>query len=140
MSGDDPLAQTPPAAALLGRTVLSVDRAHGVVELGFTAPEAFRNRHGKVQGGLLAAMLDSTLGCAAIAMLSPPAGVVTLSMSVSFLAAAPTGALRGSGRVRRRGRSVIFADAELRDAGGELVATASGTLRVVRGDSSASGQ
>jgi len=132
MTADDPLAQTPPAAALLGRTVLSVDRARGVVELGFSAPPEFRNRHGKVQGGLLAAMLDSTLGCAAIAMLAPPAAIVTLTMSVSFLASAAPGELRGSGRVRRRGRSVIFAEAELRDVSDEVVATATGTLRVVR--------
>jgi uncharacterized protein (TIGR00369 family) len=134
MAADDPLAVTPPAAALLGRTVLAADRERGIVELGFTATKQFRNRLGNVQGGLLAAMLDSTLGCAAVAMLPPPASVVTLSMTVSFLAAAAPGALRGTGRVRRRGRSVIFAEAELRDANGDVVATASGTMRVVRRD------
>jgi len=128
----DPLGVTPPAAKLLGRTVLSADREHGVVELAFRAPRTFRNRMGNVQGGLLAAMLDSALGCAAVAMLAPPAAVMTLSMAVAFLQPAAPGALHATGRVRRRGRSIIFADAELRDAGGALVATASGTLRVLR--------
>jgi len=132
MASDDPLAVTPPAAALLGRTVLSADRERGVVELAFTAPPQFRNRMGNVQGGLLAAMLDSALGCAAVSVLTPPASVVTLSMSVAFLRSAAVGALHGGGRVRRRGRSVIFAEAELRDASGEVVATATGTLRVMR--------
>jgi uncharacterized protein (TIGR00369 family) len=136
MATSDPLAATPPAAALLGRTVLSADRERGVVELGFTATRQFRNRMGNVQGGLLAAMLDSTLGCAAVAMLPAPASVMTLSMNVSFLQPAAPGALRGHGRVRRRGRSIIFAEAELRDASGEVVATATGTLRVVRTEGS----
>ncbi|MEO8605443.1 MAG: PaaI family thioesterase [bacterium] len=131
MAVDDPLALTPPAAVLLGRRVLSADRERGIVELGFTATEQFCNRLGNVQGGLLAAMLDSALGCAAVAVLPPPASVVTLSMSVSFLAPAAPGALRGTGRVRRSGRSVIFAEAELRDAADEVVATASATMRVV---------
>lgn len=132
MASDDPFATPAPAAALLGRTVLSADRERGVVELGFTATKQFRNRMGNVQGGMLAAMLDSTLGCAAVATLAPPASVMTLSMAISFLRAAAPGALRGHGRVSRRGRSIIFAEAELRDAAGELVATASGTLRIVR--------
>ncbi len=134
MAAADPLAVTPPAAALLGRTVLAADRERGVVELGFTATKQFRNRMGNVQGGLLAAMLDSTLGCAAVSMLPPPASVMTLSMNVSFLRAAAPGGLRGHGRVRRRGRSIIFAEAELRDASGEVVATATGTMRVVRSE------
>lgn len=130
----DALAVTPPAAALLGRTVLAADREHGVVELGFTATRQFRNRMGNVQGGLLAAMLDSALGCAAVSMLPATASVMTLSMNVSFLRAAAPGALRAQGRVRRRGRSIIFAEAELRDASGEIVATATGTMRVVRSE------
>ncbi len=133
---DDPLATTAPAAALLGRTVIAADRERGAVELGFTAGEQFLNRMGNVQGGMLAAMLDSTLGCAAVSLLPPPATVVTLSMNVSFLRAAAPGELRGHGRVRRRGRSIIFAEAELRDSSDEVVATATGTMRVVRSEGS----
>jgi uncharacterized protein (TIGR00369 family) len=134
MASADPLAQTPPAAALLGRTVRAVDRERGVIELGFTATKQFRNRMGNVQGGMLAAMLDSTLGCAAVAMLPAPASVMTLSMNVSFLRTAAPGALRGFGRVRRRGRSILFVEAELRDAGDDVIATATGTMRVVRSE------
>src|SRR5262249_8864234 len=69
MKDDDPLAANPPAARLLGRRVIAVDRQHGAVELAFTAAPDFANRHGFVQGGMLAAMLDSTVGCAAVAAL-----------------------------------------------------------------------
>jgi len=130
MSGDDPLATTPPAARLLGRRVLAADRERGAVELAFNAKPGFRNRHGQVQGGMLAAMLDSTVGCAAVAALGGQS-VVTLTMNVTYLRPAAAGPMRASGRVVHRGRSIAFAEAALRDQGGEVVATATATLRIV---------
>jgi uncharacterized protein (TIGR00369 family) len=131
VSGDDPLAATPPAARLLGRRVLTADRQRGAVELEFQATQEFVNRHGHVQGGMLAAMLDSAVGCAAVAALAGQS-VVTLTMNVTYLRPAAAGPMRASGRVVHRGKSIAFADAELRDHSGEVVATATATLRIVR--------
>jgi uncharacterized protein (TIGR00369 family) len=131
VSTDDPLARTPPAARLLGRRVLSTDRHGGTVELEFQAPPEFANRHGQVQGGMLAAMLDSTVGCAAVAALGGQS-VVTLTMHVTYLRPAAIGPLRGRGRVLHRGSSIAFAEGELHDRDGVVVATASATLRIVR--------
>jgi uncharacterized protein (TIGR00369 family) len=103
----------------------------GTVDLEFHAGADFRNRRGQVQGGMLAAMLDSTVGCAAVAGLGGQS-VATLTMHVSFLRPAAVGTIRAQGRIVHRGRSTVFADAELRDASGEIVATASGTLRILR--------
>lgn len=131
MSSDDPLAVLPPAARLLGRRVLAADREQGTVDLAFHAGPDFRNRRGQVQGGMLAAMLDSTVGCAAVAGLGGQS-VATLTMNVSFLRPATVGTIRATGRVVHRGRSTVFADAELRDSSGEIVATANATLRILR--------
>ena len=131
MSADDPLAVLPPAARLLGRRVLAADRQHGAVELEFQAGPRFRNRRGEVQGGMLAAMLDSTVGCAAVAGLGGQS-VATLTMNVSFLRPAAVGTIRARGRIVHRGRSTVFADAELRDESGEVVTTATATLRIIR--------
>jgi uncharacterized protein (TIGR00369 family) len=131
VSDDDPLAATPPAARLLGRRVLSADRNTGAVELEFQGRPEFANRHGQVQGGMLAAMLDSTVGCAAVAALGGQS-VVTLTMHVAYLRPAAAGPIRASGRVVHRGGSIVFADGELRESGGQVVATATATLRIVR--------
>lgn len=131
MSADDPLAVLPPAARLLGRRVLAADRGQGTVDLEFNAGPDFRNRRGHIQGGMLAAMLDSTVGCAAVAGLSGQS-VATLTINVSFLRPAAVGTIRARGRIVHRGRSTVFADAELRDSSGEIVATATGTLRILR--------
>jgi len=128
---DDPLTQTPPAARLLGRRIVSTDRRAGVVELEFQALPEFANRHGGVMGGMLAAMLDSTVGCAAVATLGGQS-VVTLTMHVTYLRPAAIGTIHARGRVVHRGGSIAFAEGELRDRSGEVAASATATLRIVR--------
>jgi acyl-coenzyme A thioesterase PaaI-like protein len=61
----------PPAAILLGWELVAVDPAAGTIEVAFTATDQFLNPAGVIQGGLLAAMLDDTLGPALVATLGP---------------------------------------------------------------------
>jgi hypothetical protein len=56
------LKEVPPAARLLGREIISVNAPPGEVQLRFLAHGHFANRHGTIQGGMLAAMLDSATG------------------------------------------------------------------------------
>lgn len=132
MSGDDPLSVTPPAARLLGRTIRAVDRAAGRIELEFTARPDFLNRNGTVQGGMLAAMLDSTVGCAVVSTLPSGSSLVTLEMKVSYLRPAAAGVIHARGWVVERGGSVAFAAGELRDPDDAVLATATATLRILR--------
>ena len=67
----DPLGVTPPAALLLGREVVATDSGAGTAELRFQARPDFLNRRGYIQGGMLAAMLDSTLACPLLGTLAP---------------------------------------------------------------------
>jgi acyl-coenzyme A thioesterase PaaI-like protein len=64
-------APLPPAAATLGLEVVRADGDAGVVELAFTATEAFTNPFGEVLGAFLAAMLYDTVGPALLATLGP---------------------------------------------------------------------
>jgi uncharacterized protein (TIGR00369 family) len=132
MSEEDLLSVSTPAARLLGRRVVSADRATGRVELEFEAREEFRNRRGDVQGGILAAMLDSTVGLSLVAA-SGESGV-TLEMKTNFLRPAGIGKIFGSGRLVHRGRSIAFVEGELRNAAGEVLATATATMRLLHGE------
>jgi uncharacterized protein (TIGR00369 family) len=125
------LGARPPAARLLGRQVTRTNRRTGEVWLRFRSQASFLNRHGSVQGGLLAAMLDSTLGCTAMASLRAEESIVTLEMKVAFLRPAPPGTIRARGRLLQRGRSILFVEGDLRDPEGNTLARASATLRVV---------
>jgi len=123
----------PPAADLLGWELLAVDPDAGTIEVAFAATERFLNPAGVVQGGLLAAMLDDTLGPALVATLGPGQFAPTADLHVQFLRPARPGRLVGRGRVVQRGRQLAFLSGELRDDdGGELVAVATATARIGR--------
>jgi uncharacterized protein (TIGR00369 family) len=126
--------EPPPAAALLGWQLLSVDPDAGTIEVAFTATEQFLNPTGHVQGGLLAAMLDDTLGPALVATLGPGEFAPTADLHVQFLRPVRPGRLVGRGRIVRRGSGVGFLAGELVDESGAVVAVATATA-VVRSSS-----
>ncbi|MET0390736.1 MAG: PaaI family thioesterase [Polyangiales bacterium] len=121
----------PPAAALLGFELLAVDPEAGTIEVRFQGKPEFANPMGNIQGGMLAAMLDDTLGPALVATLEPNQFSPTIELKVSFVQAAKPGPLIGTGRVVARKRSIAFLSGELRDEQGELLATATATARIV---------
>ena len=125
-------ATPPPAAVMLGWELVAVDPEAGTIEMAFEATEHFLNPFGMVQGGLLAAMLDDTLGPALVATLGPGESAPTTDLHVQFLRPARPGRLVGRGRIVRKGRDVGFMAGELVDAGGETVAVATATAQIRR--------
>ena len=119
--------EPPPAATLLGWELVTVDPDAGTIEIAFAATEDFLNPAGAVQGGLLAAMLDDTLGPALVATLPPGEWAPTADLHVQFLRPAKPGRLIGRGRVVRRGRDVAFLEGELVDDQERVVAKATAT-------------
>jgi uncharacterized protein (TIGR00369 family) len=120
----------PPAAALLGFELVSVDPEAGTIEVAFTASDSFLNPVGVIQGGFLAAMLDDTLGPALVATLGPDQFAPTADLHVQYLRPAKPGRLIGRGRVVKRGRDIAFMSGELMDESGEMVAIATATARI----------
>ena len=125
-------AAPPPAGVLLGWELVAVDPDAGTIEMSFTATEQFLNPFGAIQGGLLAAMLDDTLGPALVATLGPGESAPTTDLHVQFLRPARPGRLVGRGRIVRKGRDVGFMAGELVDDSGEVVAVATATAQIRR--------
>jgi uncharacterized protein (TIGR00369 family) len=123
-------AAPPPAGVLLGWELVAVDPGAGTIEMSFTATEQFLNPFGAIQGGLLAAMLDDTLGPALVATLGPGESAPTTDLHVQFLRPARPGRLIGRGRIVRKGRDVGFMSGELVDEAGEVVAVATATAQI----------
>lgn len=123
-------AAPPPAAALLGWELVSVDPDAGTIEVAFTASDQFLNLVGVIQGGFLAAMLDATIGPALVATLGPGQFAPTTDLHVQFLRPARPGRLTGRGRVVRRGKEVAFLTGELLDESGQIVAAATATAQI----------
>ncbi len=88
---------------------------------------------GAVHGGLLMALLDSLMGHAAFTGLDGPATpIATSSMTTHFLEAMDQGRVTGEGRVVALSEKYLSTEAELRDEGGRLVATAEAIFTRVR--------
>ncbi|RXH17460.1 PaaI family thioesterase [Bradyrhizobium guangzhouense] len=126
----DAIANLPPGAQLLGREWLGFDEA-GHALIRFDAQSAFTNRHGTIQGGFLAAMLDSATGVCALAKLSSDLTVVTRSLDTRFLKPAAVGAITARARVTEHTERDMVVQAELIDAEGITVADATARLRIL---------
>lgn len=131
MTKDEILRFEPPAAKLLGREVLEIDEIAGGAVIRYSAQPEFLNRHGTVQGGMLAAMLDSATALALYAVLPPHLTGVTTSLNVSYLKPARLGMFTAKTRLLKRDERDAETIGELHDADGVLVARATATLRIV---------
>jgi uncharacterized protein (TIGR00369 family) len=126
----DHLNETPPAARLLGREIIAVDAQSGEVHLRFFADPQFANRHGTVQGGMLAAMLDSATGNAVMARLPQHQTAVTTRLDTTFVKPAALGSLTARARLIKQDEQSAVVEAELLDGSGQIVARARAELRL----------
>ena len=121
----------PPCAELLGWTLLDHDAGQGWARFSFEGRREFLNPAGFVQGGLLAAMLDDTMGPTVLIASQGRLYTATIDMNVSFFAPARPGTLFGEGRVLQLGKTIAFMEAVLSDAEGTRLARATGSARLV---------
>jgi uncharacterized protein (TIGR00369 family) len=121
----------PPIADLLGWEIVDADAERGWIKIAFQTRPEFLNPAGYVQGGILAAMLDDTMGPAALLTSGGERYTATIDMTVSFLAPAAAGRIIGEGRVVRLGKTIGFLEATLSDASGALVARATSSARLI---------
>jgi uncharacterized protein (TIGR00369 family) len=128
---EEVLAVEPPAARLLGREIVTVNTEQGGAIVRYTARPEFLNRHGTVQGGFLAAMLDSVTALGLFGVLSPELTAVTINLDVAFLRPARVGTLTARSRVLSRDRRHAEVAGELLDAEGVVLATATAKLRIL---------
>lgn len=82
-----------------------------------------------VNGGVLAAIFDLVIGCAP-ALVDPTRRSATVQLSLNFMNAVRGDRVVAKSRVSRGGNTLVFAEAELFDAQGQLCATATGLSRL----------
>ena len=121
----------PPCSDLLGWRLLGHDTDRGWIKVGFDARADFVNPAGRVQGGMLAAMLDDTMGPAVLVKTEGALYPSTIDMNISFLAAAKPGPLVCEGEVLRLGKSVGFVSGLLMDEDGRVLVRATSSVMLV---------
>jgi len=121
----------PPSAKLLGWRLLDARPKDGWLRIGFDGKQAFCNPAGFIQGGILSAMLDDSMGPAVFVMSEGRLYTSTVNLNVSFLAPARPGPLVVEARVAQLGKSVAFMHAKLMDEAGTALALGSASARLI---------
>jgi uncharacterized protein (TIGR00369 family) len=120
----------PPITALFGMRMESAKV--GEVVFACTPHASALNPMGGIHGGLVCTLLDSVLGCAAHTTLPAATLYTSIELKVSYLRPVLVGGeIRARGWVTKPGRRVCFAEGEVLDAGGKVVATASSSILVM---------
>jgi uncharacterized protein (TIGR00369 family) len=121
----------PPSAKLLGWHLIDARPKEGWIKVGFDGKAEFCNPAGFVQGGLLSAMLDDTMGPAVMVMTEGKLYTTTISMTVNFLAPAKPGPITAEAKVTQLGKTITFVEGRLMAADGAVLATASVSARLI---------
>jgi uncharacterized protein (TIGR00369 family) len=122
------------AMNLFGARMVGVE--HGQVVIELDASPATTQQHGFTHGGVIGAVLDSACGFAALTMMPPDTGVLTVEYKVNFLAPAAGERFRMVGRVRKPGRTISLSEGDayaIRGGAEKLIATMTATLMTIRG-------
>ncbi|MFI9401240.1 PaaI family thioesterase [Nocardia sp. NPDC052316] len=119
---------------LLGMEVDLLEQGKVVFALR-TRPE-FANPLGTTHGGICATLLDSVMGCAVHSTLEAGVGYTTLELKINYIRAVPTDGQRliATGTTIHVGRTTATAEGRVVDEQGRLVAHATTTCVIFRGN------
>ncbi len=106
------------------------DATPGHAEIAFEARPEHVNLQGLIHGGMLATLADTAMGLAVRTELGPGRRHVTVQLSMEFLSPGKAGRIVAHGRTLKIGRQLGFAEAEVVDARGTVLARAHSTLSV----------
>lgn len=122
-----------PLLGALGVELTSYDE--GSVGGTWTPAPLACNPNGPVQGGTFGVVLDGVMTFATLSALERGEHCTSLEMKINWLRGAAAGdSLSVAGAVVRLARKVAFAEAKVTSAGGDLVATGSGTFLLRRAE------
>ena len=121
----------PPSAKLLGWRLLDARPWEGWLKAGFDGRAEFCNPAGFIQGGILSAMLDDSMGPAVFVTSDGRFYTTTVSLTVNFIAPARPGPLFVEAQVIQIGKSIAFMEGKVIADNGTVLATASTTARLI---------
>ena len=85
-------------------------------------------QNGIIHGGVLASLVDSTCGCAALSLILPDGYITTIDLQVEFLKPVAKGRLIAKAKCIKSGKNIFFCKAKVWSEKGELICTGSSQL------------
>jgi uncharacterized protein (TIGR00369 family) len=125
----------PPIAKLVGFHLASYEPGRTVFE--FEAGPQHANPMGTLHGGVLCDVADAAMGTAVATTLEVGESFTTLELKINFLKPVWNAKLVATGKVVRRGKVIALAECDVTDEKGSLVARASSTCMILRGEQAA---
>lgn len=98
------------AMSTIGASLSRVEAGHVEIELPYR--ESLTQQHGFLHAGVVTAVLDSSCGYAALTLMPPGTGVLSVEFKVNLLAPAKGPLLVARGRVVRTGRTITVCQAD----------------------------
>jgi acyl-CoA thioesterase len=111
-----------------GLELVSAEAGEVVVALD-ARPEQL-NLAGVLHGGMIATLADSATGLAVRTMIEPGRRHVTVQLDVHYLAPGTPGRVTARAKTVRVGSQIAYAEADVRDARGQLIARATSTISI----------
>lgn len=122
------------AMTLLGAQMTRVES--GMTEIVLPFREELTQQHGFVHAGIITAIVDSACGYAALSLMPPGVGVLTIEFKVNLLNPAAGVRFVAQGQVVKPGRTIMVCTgevvAERADGSQQTVALMQTTMMVVR--------
>lgn len=120
-----------PFADLIGLQVerLETGEARAWVDVG----AQHQNPHGVVHGAVVFALIDTSMGGAAVSVLEEGQRPATIEVQVRFFRPVLAGRLEATTTVVRPGRRIIHLESKVTDGEGKLVAMGTGSFAVLEG-------
>ena len=122
-----------PIARLIGFEASEIADGRAIVTLAAGPQHA--NPMGTLHGGVLCDIADAAMGMAFASTLAPGESFTTVELKINFFRPVWEARLRAEGKVIRRGSTVGYIECEIADESDRLVAKASSTCMILRGDS-----
>lgn len=123
---------TVPIGKLIGFRVDEITAGRAVASLRSGPQHA--NPMGTLHGGVLCDLADAAMGMAFVSTLAADESFTTMGLSINFFRPVWQAALRAEARVVNRGKNLGYIECEVLDQDDRLIAKATSTCLVLRGD------
>src|SRR5215472_14925447 len=121
-----------PVARLIGFEAKEI--ADGRARVIFAAGPQHANPMGTLHGGILCDIADAAKGMAFASTLAPEESFTTVELKINFFRPIWQTQLKAEGTVVQRGRTIGYVECDVTDEENRLIAKASSTCLVLRGD------
>jgi uncharacterized protein (TIGR00369 family) len=121
-----------PIARLIGFEARDI--ADGRATVVLAAGPQHANPMGTLHGGVLCDIADAAMGIAFATTLAPDESFTTIELKINFFRPVWVAELKAEGTVLRRGRTVGYVECNITDEQKRLIAKATSTCMVLRGE------